>query len=65
MLKEQGNKIEFHGEIELPFADDRGSYDIWLLSAIEEAIIEGPEADDIYEKLKLRWNFPGETLSKT
>lgn len=48
-------KIKFTGEIELPFADDRGSYDIWLLNFIEQVIKDGPELDDIYAKLKLAW----------
>lgn len=49
-------KIQFTGEIELPFADDRGSYDIWLLNYIEQAIKDGPELDDTYKKLKLFWD---------
>ena len=56
-------KIRFQGEVDLPFADDRGSYDIWLLDAIEQALFsrmystvkEGPETDDIYTKLNLSW----------
>lgn len=48
-------KIRFTGEIELPYADDRGSYDHWLISTIEEIIEEGPETDNIFEKLNLSW----------
>lgn len=48
-------RITFKGSIELPFADDRGSYDIWLIDAIQEAIENGPELDDIYEALGLSW----------
>lgn len=50
-------KVKFVGEIELPFADDRGSYDIWLVTHIADIIEAGPELDDIYEKLKLSWSI--------
>lgn len=49
-------KITFTGTIELlEKFDDRGSVDIWLLNTIEDAIKQGPELDDIYEKLGLIW----------
>jgi len=49
-------RVFFKGSVELPYADDRGSYDIWLLKAIKQAIENGPETDDIYEALSLHWD---------
>jgi hypothetical protein len=49
-------KIKFTGVIELPeVPDERGTVDVWLLNIIEEIIENGPELDDIYDKLNLSW----------
>ena len=48
-------KITFIGSIDLPFADDRGSYDIWLIQTLQEIIEKGPEIEDIYQALSLSW----------
>jgi len=48
-------KIKFTGTINLPYADDMGSYDIWLINTIQDIIEAGPETDDIYDKLSLSW----------
>jgi hypothetical protein len=51
-------KIKFTGEIEIPDgADDRGTVDFWVIQTIEQIIQDGPESDDIYDKLKLTWDI--------
>jgi len=54
--------IKFKGEVELPYADDRGSYDHWLVGTIKEAIEAGPETDNIFEALNLSWKIKEKSL---
>lgn len=53
-------KIKFTGLWELPdedAPDDRGSVDLWLIRHIAAMIEEGPETDDVYDNLYLRWEI--------
>lgn len=49
--------VKFQGTVELEDADDRGTYDIWLVRAIQKAIETGPEIDDVYQKINLSWEI--------
>lgn len=55
-------RVHFTGYVDLDLdgADDRGTVDIWLINAIADTIKEGPETDDIYEKLSLEWEVADE-----
>lgn len=50
-------KVTFTGEVLLPFADDRGSYDIWLVQAIKAAVLNAKHHDDVFDELKLSWEL--------
>lgn len=49
-------KIQFVGEIDLPFADDRGTYDIWLIEHIRWVLEDSKETDEIFSRLNLSWD---------
>ena len=50
-------RVKFTGYVDLPFADDRGSYDIWLLQEIVDRISAAPETDEAYEALEMEWEL--------